>query len=90
LLFRADAKDEASLSWKSGPWAWWMELVSDDVRVDGARDGVALRDGLLKVDALFRSRTFRDKEGKLRSSRWVTLCALVSTDRRLLDMDPGQ
>jgi hypothetical protein len=66
-----------------------MELVIDDVRVDGALDGVVLRDGLLRVDALLRSRTLR-KEGKLRSSRLVTLCALDSTDRLLLEVDPGE
>jgi hypothetical protein len=46
-----------------------MELVMDDVRVEGTLDGVVLRDGLLNVDALLRSRTLREREGKLRSSR---------------------
>lgn len=53
----------------------------DDARVDGAVEGVALLDLPLRVDALLRSRILREKEGKLRSSLCVTLCAEASADR---------
>lgn len=51
-----------------------MSLVMDDERVEGTVDGGALLDDwTFMVDALLRPRTLREKEGKLRSSLWVTL-----------------
>jgi len=59
-----------------------MEPASDEDRVDGTRDGVALRDALLSVE--LRSRTLRDNEGKRLSSLLVMLWADASSDRRRL------
>ena len=64
-----------------------MELVIDDDRVDGTREGVSLLDTLVKLDeALLRSLTLRDKEGKRRSILLVMLLAEDSRDRRRLAM----
>lgn len=59
-----------------------MEPASDEERVDGARDGVALRDTLFKVE--LRSLTLRDNEGNRRSSLLVRLCDDASSERRRL------
>lgn len=59
-----------------------MEPASDDERVDGTREGVALRDTLLRVE--LRSLTLRDSEGKRLSSLPAMLCAEASRERRLL------
>lgn len=57
-----------------------MEPASDDDRVDGTRDGVALRATLLRVE--LRSLTLRDSEGKRLSSLPAMLCAEASNDFR--------
>jgi len=62
-----------------------MELVIDEDRVDGTRDGVSLLEILVKLDdALLRSLTFRDSEGKRRSILLVMLLADDSKERRRL------
>lgn len=64
-----------------------MELVIDDDRVDGTRDGVSLLEALVKLDdARLRSFTLRDKEGNRRSSLLVMLLAEDSKERRRLAM----
>lgn len=64
-----------------------MELVIDDDRVDGTRDGVSLLETLVKLDeALLRSLTLRDKEGKRLSILLVMLLAEDSRERRRLAM----
>ena len=50
--------------------------------MEGTREGVALRDALLRVE--LRSRTLRDNEGKRLSSLPAILWADASSDRRRL------
>jgi hypothetical protein len=65
---------------------WLIELLIDDVRVDGTRDGVALREERpsCNVEALLRSLTLRDSDGNRRSILLVRLCGDGSADRRRL------
>ena len=58
----------------------------EDARLEGALDGVALPDLLFSVDARFRSRILREKEGKLRSSLCVTLWAEASAEHRRFEL----
>jgi hypothetical protein len=83
LLVKAGVEvGDAYSSRRSMVETWWMEPASDDDRVDGTREGVALRDALLRVE--LRSRTLRDNEGKRLSSLPAMLCAEASNDRRRL------
>jgi len=73
---------EVKLSLRSTTDGWWTELVIDDERVDGTRDGVALLDTLPRVE--LRSRTLRDNDGNRLSNFPAMLCADASSDRRRL------
>jgi hypothetical protein len=70
------------LSVRSTAEVWWTELVMDDERVDGTREGVALLDTRPRVE--LRSLTLRDSEGNRLSSLPAMLCADASSDRRRL------
>jgi hypothetical protein len=80
LLAKAGDGTEVKLSLRSTAEGWWTELVIDDDRVDGTREGVWLLDTLLRVE--LRSRTFRDSDGKRLSNLPAMLCADASRDRR--------
>jgi hypothetical protein len=83
LLVKAGVEvGDAYSSCRSIVETWWMEPASDDDRVEGTLEGVALRDTLLRVE--LRSRTLRDNEGKRLSSLPAMLCADASNDRRRL------
>ena len=79
-----------SLLLKSMGLTCWIELDMDDERdmilreadLEGALDGVALREDFPRVDALFRSRIFRVITGILVSILFVMLCVDDSTVRR--------
>jgi hypothetical protein len=58
----------------------WTELVIDDERVDGTREGVALLETRPRVE--LRSLTLRDNDGNRRSNFPAMLCADASRDRR--------
>jgi len=61
--------------------------VIDEDRVEGTRDGVSLLEILVKLeDALLRSLTLRDREGKRRSILLVMLLAEDSRERLRLAM----
>lgn len=62
-----------------------VEDTRVDAALDGPLDGVALREDLPKVEALFRLRTLRVKDGNRVSILFVMLWVADSTDRRLLD-----
>jgi len=80
LLVRAEVevRDECSAG-RSRVETWWMEPASDEERVEGTLEGVALRDTLLSVEP--RSRTLRDSEGKRLSILPAMLCAETSRER---------
>jgi len=82
VLARAELEMCEKLSVRSIAEVWWTELVMEDERVDGTRDGVALRDALVRVE--LRSLTLRDSEGNLLSSLPAMLCADASSDLRRL------
>jgi hypothetical protein len=69
------------LSVRSTADGWWMELWIEDERVDGTREGVALRDALLRVE--LRSLTLREKDGNRLSNFPAMLYAEASRDLRL-------
>lgn len=73
---------EVKLSFRSTADGWWTELVMDEERVDGCRDGVALLDTLPSVE--LRSLTLRDNDGNRLSNFPAMLCADASSDRRRL------
>jgi hypothetical protein len=64
------------LSLRSTVEVWWRELVIDDERVEGTRDGVAL----LEILEL-RSENLRENEGNRLSNFPAMLCADASIDR---------
>jgi hypothetical protein len=66
------------LSFRSTTDVWWTELVIDDERVDGTRDGVALLGTLPNVE--LRSRTLRDSDGNRLSNFPAILYADASSD----------
>jgi hypothetical protein len=64
-----------------------MELVMEDDRVEGTREGVALLEALLKLDEfLLQSLTLRDSEGKRLSILLLMLFTEGSNERRRLAM----
>lgn len=79
VLACAGADVMGKVSFKSTT-EWWTELVIDDERVDGTREGVALREARPRFE--LRSLTLRDNEGKRLSSFPARLCADASSDRR--------
>jgi hypothetical protein len=67
------------LSVRSTVEVWCTELVIDDERVEGTRDGVALLDTLLRVE--LRSVNLRENDGKRLSNLPAMLCADASRER---------